>query len=113
VRPKPKLYSTALDTAQYADEQGVDAIVLFEHHGVEDGCLPAPEVLAGGFAARTSRARIRIGSVVLPLHHPVGVAERALVLDQVSNGRAEIVAAAGYVPSEFAMFGRSLRDRAR
>jgi hypothetical protein len=48
VRPKPKLYSTALDTAQYADEQGVDVIVLFEHYGVEDGCLPAPEVLAGG-----------------------------------------------------------------
>jgi alkanesulfonate monooxygenase SsuD/methylene tetrahydromethanopterin reductase-like flavin-dependent oxidoreductase (luciferase family) len=65
------------------------------------GRLPAgPEVLAGGFAARTSRARIRVGAVVLPLHHPVGVAERALVLDQVSNGRAEIVAAAGYVPSE-------------
>jgi alkanesulfonate monooxygenase SsuD/methylene tetrahydromethanopterin reductase-like flavin-dependent oxidoreductase (luciferase family) len=109
----PRLYNTALEMAEYADRQGVDVLMLCEHHGSEDGYLPAPEVLAGGIAARTSQARIRIGAVVLPLHHPIAVAEQAAVLDQMSNGRAEIVAAAGYVPSEFAMFGRTLHDRAR
>jgi hypothetical protein len=37
--PKPGRYSTALDMAQHADGQGVDVIMLCEHHGVEDGCL--------------------------------------------------------------------------
>jgi alkanesulfonate monooxygenase SsuD/methylene tetrahydromethanopterin reductase-like flavin-dependent oxidoreductase (luciferase family) len=86
---------------------------LTEHHGSDDGYLPAPGVLAGGIAARTKQARIRIAAYVLPLHNPVNVAEQVIVLDQLSNGRAEVAAAAGYVPIEFAMYGRNMRHRAR
>jgi alkanesulfonate monooxygenase SsuD/methylene tetrahydromethanopterin reductase-like flavin-dependent oxidoreductase (luciferase family) len=109
--PMPELYRAALEMAQFADDRGIDVIMLTEHHGSADGYLPAPTVLAGGFAARSSRARIRLGAVVLPLHDPVEVAEQVLVLDQMSGGRVEVVVGAGYVPSEFAMFGRSLRER--
>jgi alkanesulfonate monooxygenase SsuD/methylene tetrahydromethanopterin reductase-like flavin-dependent oxidoreductase (luciferase family) len=109
----PDLYRAALDMARYADERGADVIMMTEHHGSDDGYCPAPTALAGGFAASTSRARLRIASVVLPLHNPVEVAEQILVLDHMSNGRIEVVAAAGYVPSEFAMFGRTLRQRPR
>jgi alkanesulfonate monooxygenase SsuD/methylene tetrahydromethanopterin reductase-like flavin-dependent oxidoreductase (luciferase family) len=110
--PLPELYREALAMAEYADAQGVDVILLTEHHGSDDGYCPAPTVLAGGIAARTKSARIRLASVVLPLHNPIAVAEQTLVLDQMSNGRVDLVVAAGYVPSEFAMFGRSLRERA-
>ena len=111
--PMPELYREALAMAEYADAQGIDVILLTEHHGSDDGYCPAPTVLAGGMAARSKRARIRLSSVVLPLHDPVAVAEQALVLDQMSNGRVDLMVAAGYVPSEFAMFGRSLKQRAR
>lgn len=111
--PLPELYRTALEMAEYADEHGVDVILLTEHHGSDDGYCPAPTVLAGGMAARSKRARIRLAAVILPLHNPVAVAEQALVLDQMSDGRVEVVIGAGFVPSEFAMFGRRLGERAR
>jgi alkanesulfonate monooxygenase SsuD/methylene tetrahydromethanopterin reductase-like flavin-dependent oxidoreductase (luciferase family) len=50
---------------------------------------------------------------VLPLHNPVQVAEQIGVLDQISNGRLEVVFAAGYVKSEFERFGVALSDRGR
>jgi alkanesulfonate monooxygenase SsuD/methylene tetrahydromethanopterin reductase-like flavin-dependent oxidoreductase (luciferase family) len=61
----------------------------------------------------TRRVRIRIAAVVLPLHNPIEVAEQTVVLDQLSRGRAEVVVALGYVPSEFAMYGRPFRARAQ
>ncbi|MGX9787788.1 LLM class flavin-dependent oxidoreductase [Mycobacterium sp. MMS18-G62] len=111
--PLAHLYAAALEMAAYADERGVDAVVVSEHHGSDDGYCPAPTVLAGGLAARTKRTRIRLGVVLLPLHNPIAVAEQTLVLDQMSDGRAELVIGAGYVPSEFAMFGRRLGHRSR
>src|SRR5262249_44002464 len=95
------------------DDIGADRIGLMEHHASDDGYLPAPFVLGGGIAARTSRCRITLGAVILPLHDPVKVAEQTAVLDLVSNARLQVVLAAGYVPSEFAAFKVSLRDRAR
>ncbi|CAN5809777.1 hypothetical protein BH10ACT9_BH10ACT9_05490 [soil metagenome] len=111
--PLPQLYETALDMAEYSDRHGADVIALTEHHGSDDGYCPAPFVLAGGVAARTRQARIRLASVVLPLHNAVEVAEQALVLDHLSNGRVDLAVCAGYVPSEFAMFGRTLQRRSR
>lgn len=107
------LYAAALDMAAFCDEMGAFSINVMEHHGSEDGYLPSPFVLAGGIAARTRQARILLAALILPLHDPVKVAEQLAVLDIMSDGRAEIVFGAGYVPFEFAAFGRSLSDRAR
>lgn len=111
--PTPRLYAAALEMVAYADQHGVDTIMLSEHHGAEDGYCPSPAVLAGAVGARTNRARIRIGSVILPLHDPVALAEQILVADQISGGRIEVVAALGYVASEFTLFGKSMGDRPR
>lgn len=111
--PTKDLYAAALDMAAFADEIGVDRIGLMEHHASEDGYLPQPFVMGGGVAARTKRARINLGAVILPLHDPVKVAEQIAVLDLMSNGRLHVIFGAGYVPSEFAMFGVSLRDRGK
>lgn len=107
------LYTAALDMAAFCDEMGVYSINVMEHHGSDDGYLPSPFVLAGGMAARTKQARILLGAVILPLHDPVKIAEQIAILDIMSKGRVEIVFGAGYVPSEFAMFEVSLRDRGR
>jgi alkanesulfonate monooxygenase SsuD/methylene tetrahydromethanopterin reductase-like flavin-dependent oxidoreductase (luciferase family) len=111
--PTPDLYRAAVDMAAFADRIGVDTIGLMQHHGSEDGYLPQPFVLAGGMAAATSRVRFMLGAVILPLHDPVEVAEQIAIVDLMSNGRLSVIFGAGYVPSEFAMFGKSLKDRAK
>jgi alkanesulfonate monooxygenase SsuD/methylene tetrahydromethanopterin reductase-like flavin-dependent oxidoreductase (luciferase family) len=110
--PHEELYPAALEMAAWADRCGIDVVMLSEHHGTDDGYCAAPVVLAAAMAARTERIRLRWAAVLLPLHDPVSVAEQVAVLDQVCAGRSEIVLGAGYVPSEFAMFGARLEDRA-
>lgn len=111
--PSAGLFEAAIEMARFADAIGVDRIGLMEHHGSEDGYLPQPFVLAAGMAAVTQSVRFLLSAVILPLHDPVIVAEQIAVLDLVSRGRLNVVLGAGYVPSEFAMFGKSLADRAR
>ncbi len=111
--PTPQLYAAALEMAAYADDFGIDRIGLMEHHGSEDGYLPAPFVLGGGMAACTRRCTLTLGAVILPLHNAVEVAEQIAVLDLMSNGRLNVILGAGYVRSEFDMFGVSLRERGK
>jgi alkanesulfonate monooxygenase SsuD/methylene tetrahydromethanopterin reductase-like flavin-dependent oxidoreductase (luciferase family) len=96
-----------------ANGPAFEAVLLPEHHGAADGYDPSPFVLAGAMASRTSRIRFMMGAVLLPLHDPLRVAEDTVTLDVISGGRVSLVAGLGYVPSEFEMFGVSLRDRGR
>src|ERR1700742_1000908 len=109
--PADRLYAAALEMATFADEMGITRIGLMEHHGSEDGYLPSPFVMGGAIAARTKNCRLNLGAIILPLHDPVQVAEQIAVLDLLSGGRLQVIVAAGYVPSEFALFKASLHDR--
>jgi alkanesulfonate monooxygenase SsuD/methylene tetrahydromethanopterin reductase-like flavin-dependent oxidoreductase (luciferase family) len=111
--PTSELYPAAVQMAAFADKIGVDRIGLMEHHGSEDGYLPRPFTLAGGMVAVTKQIRFSLGAVILPLHDPVAVAEEIAILDLMSGGRLRVILGAGYVPSEFAMFQKSLKDRAK
>ncbi|MCW1403776.1 LLM class flavin-dependent oxidoreductase [Novosphingobium sp. MW5] len=111
--PPAELYRAAVDMAAFCDTIGVDRIGLMEHHGSDDGYLPQPFVLASAMAAVTERIRFMLGAVILPLHDPVMLAEKIALVDLISNGRLNVIFGAGYVPSEFAMFGKSLKDRAK
>jgi alkanesulfonate monooxygenase SsuD/methylene tetrahydromethanopterin reductase-like flavin-dependent oxidoreductase (luciferase family) len=111
--PPEVLYPAAIEMAEFADRIGVDRIGLMEHHGSEDGYLPRPFTLAAGMAAVTKQVRFALGAVILPLHDPVALAEEVAILDLISNGRFSVIFAAGYVPGEFAMFEKSIRDRAK
>lgn len=106
-------YAAALEMAAWADERGCERILLSEHHGAEDGYLPSPTVMAAAIAARTSRVRIVIGALILPLHDPLRAAEQVLVLDQISGGRVEVIVGLGYVAREFRMFGLDPKKRRR
>lgn len=106
------LYQAALDQAVWADRVCFDSIHVMEHHGSEDGYLPSPLVFAAAVAARTTRIRIWVSALVLPLHDPVMAAEELAVLDLISAGRLTVVVAAGYRRSEFDMFGRPFAPRA-
>lgn len=106
-------YAECLDEVALADRLGLDAVWLSEHHLTSDGMAPAPLVLAAAIAARTSRIRIGTSVLVLPLHHPLRVAEEAAVVDLLSCGRLVLGVGQGYAEREFAAFGAPRRDRAR
>lgn len=111
--PRADLYAAAVEMAAFADRIGIAGINLMEHHGSEDGYLPQPFLLASAMAAVTRNIHFSLGAVILPLHDPVIVAEQVAILDLISGGRCRVIFGAGYVPSEFAMFGTSTRDRAK
>lgn len=97
-------YRLLRETAKRADRNGFDAIWLPERHFTQFGCLyPSPAVLHAALARETSRISLRAGSVVMPLHHPVRVAEDWAVVDNLSNGRVELAFASGWHPNDFAL----------
>lgn len=108
---KQTLYRAAIEQCAWADQKGFGTVMLAEHHGSDDGYLSAPLVLAGAIAARTEQIRLRVQAMILPFHNPLRLAEDLATLDIISNGRAEITGAGGYVASEFEMFGCELKQR--
>jgi alkanesulfonate monooxygenase SsuD/methylene tetrahydromethanopterin reductase-like flavin-dependent oxidoreductase (luciferase family) len=111
--PSSELYDAALDMCAFGDEIGIGGVIFPEHHASEDGYNPVPALMAAAVAARTKRMEMILGAIVLPLHDPVEVAETIAVTDLICGGRLTTTLAAGYVEAEFAMFGKSLDDRAR
>jgi alkanesulfonate monooxygenase SsuD/methylene tetrahydromethanopterin reductase-like flavin-dependent oxidoreductase (luciferase family) len=105
------VYRNCVDQAVLADQLGFDLVWFTEHHFVPDGYLPAWQPLAGAIAARTERIRISTDIALLPLYHPIRLAEELAVLDQFSGGRMELGIGMGYVPEEFAAFGHRVQDR--
>ena len=105
------VYSATVEQAVLADKLGFDHLWFSEHHFLEDGYLPAFQPLAGAIAARTTRIRISNDIALLPLYHPVRLAEELAVLDHISNGRMEFGIGMGYVPKEFEAFGVPLKNR--
>ncbi|MBC2901561.1 non-ribosomal peptide synthetase/type I polyketide synthase [Streptomyces cupreus] len=104
-------YGLIMDAAEFADRQGFHGLWFPERHFNSFGALfPNPSVLAAALAARTSGIRLNAGSVVLPLHHPVRVAEEWSVVDNISGGRAGLCIASGWHATDFALapenFGR-------
>ncbi|MFJ9622277.1 MupA/Atu3671 family FMN-dependent luciferase-like monooxygenase [Streptomyces sp. NPDC101181] len=98
----PGKYQLLLDSARHADTNGFDGIWVPERHFVDFGGLyPNPSLLASAIAVLTENIQIRAGSCVLPLHHPVRVAEEWAVVDNLSGGRAAISAASGWHPDDF------------
>ncbi|MGW4503023.1 MupA/Atu3671 family FMN-dependent luciferase-like monooxygenase [Streptomyces sp. NPDC004436] len=98
----PGKYDLLMESARFADANGFAGIWVPERHFVDFGGLyPNPSVLAAAIAVQTQRIQIRAGSCVLPLHHPVRVAEEWAVVDNLSGGRAAISAASGWHPDDF------------
>ncbi|MGF1596769.1 MAG: LLM class flavin-dependent oxidoreductase [Acidimicrobiales bacterium] len=105
------VYRATIEQAALADGLGFDHVWFTEHHFLADGYLPAFQPLAGAIAARTERIRISNDIALLPLYHPVRLAEELAVLDHISGGRIELGIGMGYVPAEFEAFGVPLRNR--
>jgi alkanesulfonate monooxygenase SsuD/methylene tetrahydromethanopterin reductase-like flavin-dependent oxidoreductase (luciferase family) len=108
-----RVIEAGLEDISWADANGFSSVVFAEHHFLDDGWLPRPMLLAAAAAAVTRRMRVGTDIVILPLHHPVAVAEEAAVLDVMSGGRALLGVGLGWIESEFDGFGVPYRRRAR
>lgn len=97
-------YDEILQISQFADKSGFTAIWNPERHFYRFGGLyPNPSVLSAAIAMKTERIEIRSGSVVLPLHHPIRVAEEWSVVDNLSGGRVGLSFASGWHPDDFVL----------
>ncbi len=106
-----EMYAACLDQCAWADRLGLDTVVLSEHHGVDDGFMPAPVTLAAAIAGRTTRIQIVIAAILVPLHDPVRLAEQLATAALASGGRIGFVAGLGYRQEEFDMAGVERRRR--
>jgi len=97
--------------AQLAEASGFDSCFFGEHHQDADGFLPSPLIVASAVAARTTRLRVGTSVILLPLHHPVHVAEDAITLDLVSKGRLILGVGIGYQPADFRAFSVPMEHR--
>ncbi|SHK12660.1 probable oxidoreductase, LLM family [Nocardiopsis flavescens] len=98
-----------VDEAVLADEIGIDAIALGEHHRPEYA-ISSPETVLAGIAGRTSRIKLGSGVTVLSSDDPVRVFQRFATLDALSGGRAEVILGRGSFTESFPLFGYDLAD---
>ncbi len=98
-----------VEQAVFADQLGIDAITLGEHHR-DDFAISSPEVILAAIAARTERIQLGTGVTVLSSDDPVRVYERFATLDALSNGRSEVVLGRGSFTESFPLFGYNLHD---
>jgi alkanesulfonate monooxygenase SsuD/methylene tetrahydromethanopterin reductase-like flavin-dependent oxidoreductase (luciferase family) len=108
---EPTAYRETLAAIELGDRLGFDCAWLVEHHLMpEYSHCSKPELVLAAATQRTTRIRLGLAIVPLPLHHPVHVAERAATLDLISNGRLELGIGRGFAPAEYATFGVPIEE---
>jgi alkanesulfonate monooxygenase SsuD/methylene tetrahydromethanopterin reductase-like flavin-dependent oxidoreductase (luciferase family) len=97
-------YGDILEETQFAEELGYHAVWFGEHHysGYSFG---APPVIAMAAAARTKRIKVGTGVSLIPLNHPVRLAEEYAMLDVLSEGRLEYGIGRGFLNYSYQLFG--------
>ena len=111
-RSSEEMYARAVEHAQAAEALGFRNIWLAEHHFSTYGYLARPVQLATYLAAKTTRLRVGTAVIVVPLHHPLIIAEEIATLDLLAGGRVDIGLGRGYQHYEFERLGLEL-DSAR
>src|SRR3954454_23359471 len=98
-----------VEEAVLADQIGVNAIALGEHHRPEYS-ISTPETVLAGIATRTSNIKLGSCVTVLSSDEPVRVFQRLSTVDALSNGRAEVILGRGSFTESFPLFGYDLAD---
>lgn len=105
-------YRLILEAARYADRAGFCSVWVPERHFTAMGSLyPNPAVLQAALARETRRIRLMAGSVVLPLHNPIHIAEEWAMVDNLSDGRVGLAVASGWNPADFVLAPDKYEDR--
>ncbi|TWT38930.1 MupA/Atu3671 family FMN-dependent luciferase-like monooxygenase [Blastopirellula retiformator] len=105
-------YDQILKLGQFADRNGFRAIWTPERHFHSFGAsYPNPAVLAAALAGCTTRIELRGGSVVVPLHDTLRIAEDWALVDRISNGRAALACASGWHSKDFVLAPENYKER--
>jgi len=105
-----QLVADILDEALYAEAVEMHSAWIGAHHFSSLGVLSCPDLVLAQVAALTTRIRLALAVTVLPLHHPIRVAEQWATLDLLSNGRVDFAAGRGYDRREYDPFDVSFED---
>lgn len=107
-----KKYDLMLNSSVYADQNGFNAVWLPERHfGEFGGAFANPSITCAALSTVTQNLNLRAGSVVLPLHDPIRVAEEWSMIDNLSNGRVGLAFATGWHPNDFVFEGADFKGR--
>ncbi len=94
-----------LELAQWLDQLHYDEFWVGEHHSAGWETIASPEMFLVAAAERTKRIKLGTGVVSVPYHHPFNVAQRIVMLDHLSHGRAMLGVGPGALPSDAVMLG--------
>jgi alkanesulfonate monooxygenase SsuD/methylene tetrahydromethanopterin reductase-like flavin-dependent oxidoreductase (luciferase family) len=116
-RTQEEAFEEAFEVAETAEEYGLDGVWIAERHfathrrptdpmgaGIPS-VASVPLVWAGAIAARTKRLRVGTGVSVLPLCHPIRLAEEAATVDQISRGRLDFGVGRSGFPRSYQGYG--------
>jgi probable LLM family oxidoreductase len=98
-----------IEQIEHADELGLDAFGVGEHHRPEF-LDSAPAVILGAAAVRTQRIRLTSAVTVLSAEDPVRAFQNFATIDLLSRGRAEMIVGRGSSIEAFPLFGFRLED---
>lgn len=108
VRP---LFEGLLEQTRMARDYGFDCVLIGQHYLSHPLQILQPLPLLGRLAAEAGEMWLGTGILLLPLLHPVDVAEQVATLDTICNGRFIFGVGLGYEEEEFRAFGIDRRDR--
>jgi alkanesulfonate monooxygenase SsuD/methylene tetrahydromethanopterin reductase-like flavin-dependent oxidoreductase (luciferase family) len=100
-----QMYAGEIRLAELADQLGFDSLWAVEHHFDDYAMCPDNVVLLAHLAARTQHMKLGTGAVILPWNDPLRVAEKMIMLDILSGGRAIFGMGRGLSRTEYAPFG--------
>src|SRR5882672_3496111 len=111
-RSAEQLIAEIYEQALWAETVGLNSAWIGEHHFNLLGVNACPNILLAQIAGATKRIRLAPAVVLLPVHHPLHVAEEWATLDLVSGGRVDFAAGRGYDKLEYEPFGADFQNSA-
>ena len=109
-RTPNQLVAQIVEETLLAEKLGYHSAWIGEHHFSTLGVNSAPHMVLAHIAAKTEKIRLAPAINVLPLHHPVHVAEDWATLDLLSNGRVDFATGRGYDRREYQPFGANFDE---
>src|ERR1700730_8465022 len=94
-----------LELIQHLDALGFDEVWIGEHHSAGYEIIASPEVFIATAAERTRHIKLGTGVTSLPSHHPLLLADRMVLLDHLTRGRAMLGCGPGQLTSDALMMG--------
>jgi limonene 1,2-monooxygenase len=99
-----------LDLVAHLDRLGYEEAWIGEHHSAGSEIIASPEIFIATAAERTRHIRLGTGVISLAYHNPLWVAERMVLLDHLTRGRAMLGVGPGSLPTDSAMLGLTPTD---